>query len=144
MSEKRKAVGEIMAALILMLIASITGVLLFTTSLRTSNAQGEILRSQVVDESESSQERFQVINAFFELGSVKIWVHNYGNVEIEIVDVYINGVRTSLYQNGGEVIQTDTLPRKITLTIPDGVTGPTYTITVISTRGIKNVSEWSN
>ena len=144
MPEKRKAVGEIMAALILMLIASITGVLLFTTSLRTSNAQGEILRSQVVDESESSQERFQVINAFFESGSVKIWVHNYGNVEIEIVDVYINGVRTSLYQNGGEVIQTDTFPRKITLTIPEGATGPNYTITVISTRGIKNVSEWSN
>jgi len=144
MSEKRKAVGEIMAALILMLIASITGVLLFTTSLRTSNAQGEILRSQVVDESESSQERFQVINAFFESGSVKIWVHNYGNVEIEIVDVYINGVRTSLYQNGGEVIQTDTFPRKITLTIPEGATGPNYTITVISMRGIKNVSEWSN
>lgn len=144
MTEKRRAIGEIMAAMILLLIASLAGILLFTSSLRTSNLQGEILRSQVEIECESSQERFRVISAHIDGDNIKTWVLNYGEIQIEIIDIYINGARTNFYQSGGKMISTESLPELITLTIPDGITGPNYRVKVVSQRGVKNVSEWCN
>ncbi|MFC1803146.1 hypothetical protein ACFL0D_04165 [Thermoproteota archaeon] len=140
MPRKRRAIGEIIAALILILIASLAGVLLFTTSVRTSNVQGKILRTQIQTESESAQERFQVLNAVNEGNTFKIWVYNYGKVDVEIVDVYINGVRTDL--SNKTPISSETPPLKITVTV-SGVSGPNYKITVVSERGVKNVSDWS-
>jgi len=140
---KRRAVGEIVAALILMLIASLAGVLLFTTSIRISNAQGTILRSQILSNSESVQELYQVLNAVKDNGNLKIWIYNYGKLDIEISDIYINEKRTSFYQIVGKLeINSDEPPVDLTVSIPTGVSGPTYKITIVSIRGVKNVSEW--
>ena len=143
MLEKRRAVGEIMAALILMLIASLAGVILFTTTVRTSSAQGSILRSQILAESASVQEQFQVLNAVPDNGNLKIWIYNYGKYDIEITDIYINGKRTDFYLNGKIDIYSDEPPVKLTINLPTGVSGPVYKITIVSNRGVKNVSEWS-
>jgi superfamily II DNA or RNA helicase len=141
MIAKRKAIGEVVAALVLIFIASITGILLFTISLRTSSAQANTLRAQLVDEGDSAMERFRLIHVTKSGETITLWVYNYGMIGVKIIDVYVNGVRTSFYASGGESVNTGDL-EKLTVSIPSEVSGPEYMISLISSRGVKNVTKW--
>jgi hypothetical protein len=135
----RKAVGEIVAALILILIAGILGSLLFTISLGSTNQQSKELKAQLDIEKESTQERFNLLYLSNDSGDLTLWIQNYGKIDITIVDIYIEGVRTSFSEleiNVGEICKIDEL------TLPSGITGPEYKVVVISSRGVRNVSEW--
>ena len=136
---KRRAVGEIMGALILMFIASMAGVLLFTTTITASNEQGSTLRSQLATDSNSAQERFHVTYAELDKTSdkISIWVYNYGNVEINILEIYVNysPIQSGIYElNIGEITE-------ISFETYDMVTGPNR-INILSEGGVNDVSEW--
>jgi hypothetical protein len=75
---------------------------------------------------------------------MKIWIYNFGQVEIEIADIYVNNVRcdSSLF-TGKLLLGPDELPEMITISIPSTISGPDYHITIVTTRGVKNVSEWT-
>lgn len=141
MIERRKAIGEVVAALVLIFIASIAGILLFTISLRSSSAQANNLSGQLVDEGNSAMERFRVLHVVKSGDTLTLWVYNYGKIDIEIVDVYVNGVRTDFYSIGGGSVDMGGL-EKFSFTLPSGVSGPDYTVSLVSSRGGKNVTQW--
>ena len=142
MRGKRRAIGEIVAAVILILVASITGVLLFTTSIRASNEQSKILTTQIQREGESSQERFRILYAVKDGNNIHLWALNYGVIETQIIGAYVNGDKTTILEGEGTTIGTGSL-MKITLEIPVGEPGPNYRIVVISERGVKHASDWT-
>jgi hypothetical protein len=150
MLEKRKAVGEITAAIILMMIVSIAGVILFTTSLRTSSAQGVILRSQIEDDGDSVQERFTNLHTSINSAGpnsydLTIWVYNYGKVECKIMDIYIkesdSGNNIIKHNVNGLLITTNEI-EKITFNIITPVEFSDFEINILSERGVSHVSKW--
>jgi hypothetical protein len=152
MPEKRPAVGEIMAALILMMIVSLAGVLLFTTALRTSSAQGIILRSQIEDDGEIVQERFS--NLFTSINqtgvnsyNLTIWVYNYGKKDCKIVDIYIkdpyNGNEIIKHKVNNLIINTNDV-EKIYFNITTSSDYSSFEVNIISERGVSHVSSWDH
>jgi hypothetical protein len=136
---KRRAVGEIVAALILILIAGILGSLLFTISLGSTNQQSKELKAQLDIETESTQERFNLLYLSNESSVLTFWIQNYGKIDIKIVDIYIDGVRLSFSEieiSVGEIAKISGI------SFPSGVVGPEYKVVIISSRGVRNVSEW--
>jgi hypothetical protein len=70
-------------------------------------------------------------------------VLNYGNVEIKIVDIYFNDLRTSYYQGGGDLIPTTNITRIVFPPPPPlPLTNGTYQIVLISERGVPSVFSW--
>ena len=49
--------------MVLILVASLAGILLFTTSIRGSNEQGVLIREQHCEEGQSAKERYEIIHA---------------------------------------------------------------------------------
>ena len=150
MLEKRRAVGEIMAALILMMIVSLAGVILFTTSLRTSSAQGDILRSQIKEDGESAQERFTNLHTSIKIVGANsyeltIWIYNYGKVECKIMDIYVkdpdNGNNIIQHNVGGFIININDV-EKISFNINTSVEFSSFEINIVSERGVSHVSKW--
>jgi hypothetical protein len=154
MLDKRKAVGEIMAAMVLMLIASLAGVILFTTSIRASNEEGDYLRSQASDDITAAQERFQIVYARAHEVSgqwyLQTWIQNHGKIDVILDELYIEYdvgpnsylIRTEFYQwseaqrliNVGEIKQVPNIP------IESGITF--VKISIISENGEKDESDW--
>jgi hypothetical protein len=151
MLDKRRAVGEIMAALILMMIVSLAGVILFSTSLRTTNAQGNMLRTQIKDDGDSAQERFTNLHTTIKPNgvnsySITIWIYNYGQIDCNIVDVYIkdsnNGNNIVRYNTAGLLIGINEV-EKITFNINTSTDFSSFEINIVSERGVSHVSKWT-
>ena len=143
MLRKRRAVGEIIAALMLMFIASMAGVILFTTSIKASNEQGVILRDQYKNEGDSAQERFEILYAEYDesKGTISVWFYNYGKLECDIIGIYVDE-KPIINQNPENIILKTNEITKITIT-PENVPGNSYKIICISGRGVKNESNWT-
>jgi hypothetical protein len=150
MLERRRAVGEITAALILMMIVSLAGVVLFTASLRTSSAQGEILRTQIKEGGESAQERFTNLHTSIKtLGNnsygLTIWIYNYGKIECNIMNIYVkdpeNGNSILKYNVNGLLLKINEI-QKINFNISPSTEFSTFDITIVSERGVKHISKW--
>ena len=149
MLNKRKAVGEILAALILMLIVSIAGTILFSISLRSQDEQGNMLRTQIKEEGDSAQERFTNLHTYVKEISanqyeVHIFVYNYGELEVNIKSIYVNNpytgetININLVDDEG-LLRTNQI-KHIVKTIDQEF--PVYEINLVSERGVKNISKW--
>jgi hypothetical protein len=132
-----------MAAMILLLIASLAGVLLFTTSIRASNEQGALIRTQYKNEGDSAQERYEILNAEYneDEGKIIAWIYNYGNLDCKIISIYVNQ-KPATNQNPDPALVNTGDVTKISI-VPAETLGTNYKITCISERGVKNESTWS-
>jgi hypothetical protein len=89
MMGKRRAVGEIVAAMVLLLIVSVGGGLLFSISMKEGNQQSLVLRDEMSAESGQIQERFKIIYVGSYEDKLCVWILNYGNVDIKISHIYL-------------------------------------------------------
>jgi hypothetical protein len=139
MIRKRKAVGEIVAALIILLIASVLGSYLLTIGLKSTNEKSVLIKEELQFEEKSSQERFTVIHAFKNGNIISLWIINYGKVDINIKSVYINGNQYN--PNNNEVF---TSQRKQFDIDASGVSPALdYDIIIVSERGVNVESKWT-
>jgi hypothetical protein len=93
--QRRKAIGEIVASMILLLIASVLGSYIYSNSLRTSSEQSYFVREEIQTEENVAKERFVVINALVNKIDPKkikiaIIVMNYGQIDVDIDAIYVN------------------------------------------------------
>ena len=148
--KRKKAVGEIIAALVLMMIVSIAGVILFSTSLRTTNAQGDMLRTQIKDDENIAQERFTNLHTTIKSSGINsyditIWIYNYGKIDCKIMDIYIkdpnNGNNIIKYNIDGLLINANEV-KKIIFNINTSTEFSSFEINIVSERGVSNVSKW--
>lgn len=142
---KRRGVSEIISTIIVILIVSIAGSLLFAYSAETFQRQ----QSMVLSDSErtviSVEERVKITAVHWSgVGNtLDVAVYNYGSDDTEIEDIYINGVRVQTYTSGrNEIILTEKIKR-IVFTSPVTITlGESYTITVVTGNGISRTDNW--
>lgn len=139
MLRRSRAVSEVIASLIIILIVSVLGTSLYTYTLTEMRLQQNALQGDVQRESERAQERFRVIACAFDGNLLNLTVLNYGRLDIEIVDVYVNGDRVAL--SHGEEICTSEIGL-ISFTYPALIPDILNEIVVVSERGVSHVFSW--
>jgi len=140
-----RAVSEVIASLILLLIVSVLGASLYSYTLTVTGFQQNTLQGEVQREAERAQERFRVIAVGWS-GSgdlLNLTILNYGKLDIQIDDVYVNSERVTDFHAGrGEKTYTSRL-RRLSFTSPVSISdGNKYEIVVVSDRGVSHVHSW--
>ncbi len=147
MLNRERAVSEVVASLMLLLIISVLGTSLYSYTLTATGFQQNTLKGEVQRDAERAQERFRVIAVWWS-GSgdfLKLTVLNYGKRDIKIVDIYVNGERATVFHSGrGEEIFTSRWKR-ISFNSPVPVSADMlYEIVVVSQRGVSVVESWKS
>jgi len=142
---KRRGVSEIISTIILILIVSVAGSLLFTySSVLFQRQQGTAIRENKLSTVQALELfRFSAVwwNGNDDL--LNVTVYNYGKLDIAISDIYINGVRVEAYFFGrGELILTEKYLRVAFTSPVTIVAGETYSINIVSSNGVKKVGDW--
>jgi len=140
-----RAVSEIVASLILLLIVVALGTFLYGYAVSFTGEQNEAFKGEIATEAEKAQERFRVLAVWWS-GSgddLNLTILNYGRLDIEIVDAYVNGRMVESYYAGRRLpILTSQLGR-IRFRSPLPVTeGSLYEIVLVSGRGVSYVYRW--
>jgi len=141
----RKAVSEILASVILIIIAGTLGAVLYSTSLHTTTEQTLLLESDISRDIDSSQERFRAVGIFFDGSNIVIYVLNFGKNDLTISDIYVNNTRIANFVGQGV-----TIPSNEVFDAPDGpisfnyltVINRVYEITLVSGRGVVSQYVW--
>jgi len=145
MLSRSRAVSEVTASLILLLIVSVLGTFLYSYTLNTMGLQQDFLYGETKNEADRAQERFRVIATWWS-GSgdlLNLTILNYGKLDIKIADIYVNGESVTNYQSGrGEEICTSSW-RRICFTSPLPISiGTVYEIVIVSERGVSKIHGW--
>jgi len=91
--KSRRGVSEIVASLIMLIIVSTMGVMLYNLSMSNISSQQNSLISDTDFSKTVAQERFEIITAKgFNKNSesyLNVTFYNYGQIDVNIIDVYI-------------------------------------------------------
>jgi len=141
---KRKGISEIISVMIVLLIVSVTGVILYNFSLETTSAQQDSLKYELDQGTAAAQERFRILGAIWiDQNKFDITVLNFGMIDIRLDEIYIDGVRTDYYliNNGvGDKIDVASL-KKMTITSPI-LKNNIYNIMIVTERGVSSAYLW--
>jgi len=137
-----RAVSEVIASLVLLLIVTILGTTLYSYTLTELGTKQNGLQMEIQMETERVRERFTVIAVWWGDGEnlLNMTILNYGIIDIKIVDIYVNGERATEFHFGrNKVIYTITW-RRISFISPVPIyEDALYEIVVVSERGVSNV-----
>ncbi len=139
MIKRSRAVSEVIASLIMLLIVSVLGTYLYSYSLTETGVQQNNLEGDIQTEAGRAQERFKVIACIYEGNLLNLTVLNYGRLDIKIVDIYLDSNRVAL--SPGKEIYTSDLGL-ISFTYPGLVPDVLYEIVIVSERGVSHVYSW--
>jgi len=140
----KRGISEVIASLILILVVSAAGVILYTYSLNTFSSTGSSFQLRTGLREEQARERLVITAVWWDTSDLlNVTVLNYGKIDLVIDTVYIDGTRVSEYSDGrGEVVRTgELISVKFTSPVPIE-DEQTYEIIVVSERGSKNVVYW--
>ena len=138
----KRGVSEIIASLIIVLIASVAGVALYSYSLSSFSSSSSTFQLQTSQKEERARERFSIISVWWDTEDLlNLTVLNYGKIEIAIDAVYIDGTQVTVNEGRGTVI----VPGKkdhVKCTKTDLTQSETYEILAVSERGTNDVVYW--
>jgi flagellin-like protein len=142
---QRRGVSEIISTIIIILIVSVAGSLLFTySSVLFQRQQDTAIRENKLS-TVQAQELFRFTAVWWNGNDdlLNVTVYNYGKLDIDISDIYIDGVRVQTYFFGrNELILTEKYLRVAFTSPVTIVAGETYSINVVSRNGVKKVGDW--
>ena len=147
MLKRRRAVSEVVASLVILLVVSILGTSLYSFSLNVMRSQQENFFLQSRAEAFRAQERLKVVYVGWS-GSdntLNLTVLNHGNIEISLAEVYVNGEKVNSYNDGlGVKIVTSRLAG-LSFTSPVNVAPDNlYQFVIVSERGVSHVHSWES
>jgi hypothetical protein len=128
------------------LIVTSLGTFLYSYTLTATGLQQSYLESEVEREADRAMERFRVVAVLWQGDDrLNVTILNYGLIDIQIIDIYVNGVRVSTYYGGrGEEVYTSELGW-VCFESPIPIeTDSTYEITLVSERGVAYVYLWES
>ncbi|MBD3172282.1 hypothetical protein GF326_07405 [Candidatus Bathyarchaeota archaeon] len=92
-----------------------------------------------------TRERFNVPAVWCDQSSnlFNITVYNFGEIDLRISDIYINGIRVTSYSSGRDTkILTGSL-QQVVFNSPVSISnGEEYRIRIVSNRGVVRVFDW--
>lgn len=142
---QRRGVSEIISTIILILIVSVAGSLLFAYSAEFFQREQDTIITDNQRTIDQAEERFRISAVYWSgAGNVlDIAVYNYGSDDMDITDIYVDNIRVQTYTSGrDELIKTEKIKR-IVFTSPVTITlGETYAITIVSSNGVTQTDNW--
>jgi hypothetical protein len=143
MFRDRRAVSEIVASVSILLAVIVVGTFLLDYSIRAMDRQRMASDGRLTLEGERAQERFVITSVWHSGSTLNLSVLNFGVLDTQISDVYVNGERVSQYDSGrDEWIRTTTMGFVIFSSPVTITTGVSYDITVVSQRGATHYHSW--
>lgn len=144
---KRLAISELYASLILLIITSTMGIMLYNYATETTLKYEESFIDKENQNYKQILERWSIVHVIGDSNNdeIKITVYNYGEFEFEIDEVYVNDVLvTSFNQLGNKTINSFDL-KEISIKSPVSLGGgEKYTILIVSKNGVKSNYIWRN
>jgi archaellum component FlaF (FlaF/FlaG flagellin family) len=128
------------------MIVSIAGTYLFAYSTNYIQTQNDQYLTNNELELGQTQERFTVSSVWWRGTDnfLNITVYNFGQNDIEVSDVYVNGIRVSSYSHGRDTLILTEKLLQVGFTSPVAIiSGSEYKITVVSSRGVTEIIYWS-
>ena len=144
MFQDRRGVSEVIASLILILIVSVAGVLLYSYSLSALGSSSSYFQLETSNEEERVRERFQITAVWWDMSNqLNLTLVNHGKIEIAIDAVYINGTQVSAFLNGRGVTIGPREMVSVKFNSPVMVqSGQKYEILAVTERGNRNAVYW--
>ena len=138
-----RGVSEVVASLIIMLVVSIAGTILYSFSIEAFNSSSSTFLLQTNGREEQVRERFSIVAIWWDSNSqLNLTVLNYGKIELTIDAIYVDGIKATINEGKGTVIvRKEMVQIKFTssASIQDE---KTYEIATVSQRGSKVVVYW--
>ena len=145
MMRKRLAVSELYASMILLVIISTMGTILYGYTVETTQSYENHFTEKEASESKRIVERLSTISVLWnETGNdLNLTVYNYGEFEASVVEVYVDGAKVENFYAGlDEPIGSMEL-NEISLQSPTPILdGEQYTIIIVSKRGVTDSYVW--
>lgn len=140
----KRGVSEVIASLILILVVTVAGAVIYSYSVSAFSSSGSHFEQQTISDQELLRERFQVIRVWWDNSTqLNLTVLNCGQIDITVSAVYINGTAVQSPFSGqsvrvgvGELVYV-----KFYSPLPIG-SGTVCEILVITERGGKNSVSW--
>jgi hypothetical protein len=140
----RHAVSEIISSVILILIASSAGIVVYSYSIGAFSSSTSFFQLDTNLKEQQAQERFAIIAVWSNPpNQLNLTVLNYGQIGLTIATVYVNWTAVTNYSAGlGTTVGTGALIA-VNFTSPISIqSGSTYQIIAVSTRGSENAINW--
>jgi len=130
---KNRGVSEIIASLVLLVIVSTLGVIVYNVALSNMSSQKNYLVSDFSDQGKRAQEKF-VITSITKIpgGLLNVTFFNYGFIDIKITDVYVNNTKC-IFNQEKPITPTSEL-NYLTITYSE-TSQKTVNILIVSERG---------
>jgi archaellum component FlaF (FlaF/FlaG flagellin family) len=138
-----RGVSEVVASLIIILVVSVAGTVLYSFSIEAFNSSWSAFFLQTKGKEEQAKERLSIIAVWWDNNSqLNLTVLNYGKIELAVDAVYVDGLKATVTEGRGTVIvRQETV--QIEFTSPVSIQdGETYEIAVVSQRGSKVAVYW--
>jgi archaellum component FlaF (FlaF/FlaG flagellin family) len=138
-----RGVSEVVASLVIVLVVSIAGTILYSFSMEAFNSSSSSFLLQTKSREEQAKERFSITAVWWDNNSqLNLTILNYGKIELAIDAVYVDGIKATINEGKDTVIvREETVQIKFTssVSIQDE---KTYEIATVSQRGSKVVVYW--
>ncbi|OGD48670.1 hypothetical protein A3K69_05740 [Candidatus Bathyarchaeota archaeon RBG_16_57_9] len=145
MLRNRSGVSEIQASLIILVIVSSAGAILYNTTLEILNGYEERMNYEKEARTESVLERLSLASTYWSGydDNLTITVYNYCEFDVKVAEIYINSKRVDTYHYGNE---SPILPgelREIGFLCPLSILSDSaYSIIIVTERGVPNEFSW--
>lgn len=139
MLNRWRGISEIIGSLMILLIISALGTILYNYSLDAMNYQKNVLESDIKIALDKAQVRIKVIStqSNYSANILNLTILNYGVCSVTIDDVYINNTRVQTYLDGQDttILPMDLGHINFVSPIPI-IQGALYDIVIVSLRGV--------
>lgn len=129
---KNRGVSEIIASLVLLVIVSTLGVIVYNVALSNMSSQKNYLVSDFSDQGKRAQEKFVITSITKTSDSLNVTFLNYGFIDIKITDVYVNNTKC-IFNQEKPITPTSEL-NYLTITYSE-TSQKTVNILIVSERG---------
>ena len=143
----KRGVSAIVANLILILIVTAAGVLVYSFSLTAFSSSTSNFQLQTNQKETKTQERLEVLDVWCDNGTapnqLNLTVLNYGVIDLTVDKVYVEGIIATNYLSGtgAKIGPSIIICVKFVSPVPIE-SGQTYDIIVVSERGSENEISW--
>lgn len=137
-----RAVSEVVGSLLVLLVVSAAGTVLYSYSMGMFNSYWSSFGLQTQAREEQTLEKMAVIAIWREGNELNLTILNYGKIELSVDAIYIDGVKASI--NEGKdvaIVSGEKINVKITSSVSI-VDGETYQVVAVSIRGTRDELLW--
>jgi hypothetical protein len=137
--ENKKGVAEIIGSLVIVLIVAFAGTIVYAYSINVIGSSNSNLNLQTTQSEQLLQERFEIIREWSNQNQLNLTIYNYGQTDLSLVAVYINGTAVQQFTSGNTIQIGEGQLVNIKFTSPITFqTGSNLEILAISARGGRN------